>query len=190
MGRKPYHVDGWNPAPVEVGSWHPIIYEALATSKRWFSRRISGCHQQYVYEKTPTQKNQVIYPIPSMYGIYNLHLVEFHGFHLGKYTIYPMYPMGKKLPYGKWLGQIHLLGTLVELIKRGPYKCFLPHPRHQLNEQQPYIHASYFVVLMKIYVWKYKAWKTHPLNSSICFNFQIDWSFPISFTFSTLTNRF
>ena len=43
-------VDGFrNPAwrsPVEVGSEYPIIYDGFYTSKRWFSRRISGCHQQ------------------------------------------------------------------------------------------------------------------------------------------------
>ena len=50
----------------------------------------------------------------------HLHLVDFYGFHVGKFTMCPMDPMGI-LPYGKWLNhhrgaQSHLLGTFVELI--------------------------------------------------------------------------
>ena len=33
---------------------------------------------------------ETLFPIPSMYGIFTIHLVDFYGFHVGKYTVRPM----------------------------------------------------------------------------------------------------
>ena len=83
-----------------------------------------------------------------MHGIYIYIWLILYGFHVGKYT---HLSHGSVVPWCRNPSQkLHLLGTLVELIKRGPNVCFFPHQSPFISSNHIFMQVFVFF-LMKIY---------------------------------------